>query len=844
MRKIMTKIQYSWIILLIITISLSQVGIIHAKEDEDASLDDGYKHVLVINAYHEGLDWTDNQTKAIVESFKAECDKTVIHVEYLDWKRYPNEEHLMRQYELMKYRYSQENIDIIIATDDIGMQFAIDYREEIFGDIPIVFTAVFEESAKKRMKGVDNITGVYEDIDAEGTIEAIMTIHPDLEHIYIVIESTTSGQGVSKQVAEAIEQVGKGITYDELYELSFQEVIELLSNTDEEDEEDDNKDNEFSFKENSAVFIGTYSRDGTGELITGISAIEKLAEVIDIPMYTTYEYLLGDGIVGGSLISGTIQGEVGAKLAKRILNGEDINAIEIGKEKTTYLGFDYNYMKANDIDVRDLPEGSIVINRIESVFETYIREIIIVSLIVIVLLLFILILVVNIVGRRKAELEQKTKHLELMEEQERTYYLAYNDHLTDLPNRLQTEKHSTELMEQSAIDHTKVLLVFIDLDNFNYINTTHGHMVGDILLSDLSKRCKVFLDGQGTMGRVGGDEFVCLKSIEDDFDYDTFISGLLSLFEETVYISDQEVNVSASMGYVVYPDDGDNYDDLLIRADIAMYKMKESGKAKASRFDILMNKEMTDKIKLTNELRQALQKDEFKLVYQPQYNYITKEVVGYEALLRWSNETLGFVPPNIFIPLAESTGIIVELGYWIIKEAAQFVKRIDIEDSSIKISVNISVIQLLRSDFVKQIQQILNEYEIDASSLEFEITESVMIESFDVINQHLKLLTEMGIDIALDDFGTGYSSLTYLKKLPISTLKIDKTFIDDIILEGEEHFFTSSIIDIAHRLGFRVVAEGVEEQLQIDYLRNCKCEIIQGYWFSKPLSVDDALSLK
>jgi len=836
----MSKIQNNWIVLLIITMSLYQMVIVYAKEAEEANLDDGYQHVIIINSYHEGLDWTDNQTKAIIESFKAEGDETVIHVEYLDWKRYPNQEHLIRQYELMKYRYSQEKIDIIIATDDIGMQFAIDYRDEIFGDIPIVFTAVFEESAKQRMKGVDNITGIYEDIDAVGTIEAIMTIHPDLEHIYIVIESTTSGQDVSNQVSEAIEQVGKDITYDELIELSFDEVLNVLTNTEEEDKEEDNK---FSFKENSVVFIGAYSRDGTGKLRTGISAIEKLAEVIDIPMYTTYEYLVGDGIVGGSLISGTIQGEVGARIAKRILNGEDINAIEIGKEKITYLGFDYNCMKANNIDVRDLPEGSIVINRVESVFETYLMEIIIVSLIVIISFIFIFILVINIVGRRKAELEQQAKHEELIKQQERTYYLAYNDYLTDLPNRLQIEKHSTELMRKSVIDHTKVLLVFIDLDNFNYINTTHGHMVGDILLSDLAKRCKIFLGGQGTMGRVGGDEFVCLKSIDDDFDYDKFIRGLLTLFEEIVYISDQEVNVSASMGYAVYPDDGDNYGDLLIRADIAMYKMKESGKAKASRFDVLMNKEMTDKIILTNELKQALQKEEFNLVYQPQYNYITKEVVGYEALLRWSNETLGFVSPNIFIPLAESTGSIVELGYWIIREATQFVKHMELTESKIKVSINISVVQLLRSDFVKQIQQILNEYEIDASSLEFEITESVMIESFDAINQHLKLLTEMGIAIVLDDFGTGYSSLTYLKKLPISTLKIDKTFIDDIIIEGEDHFFTSSIIDIAHRLGFRVVAEGVEEQLQIDYLRNCKCEIIQGYWFSKPLSADDALSL-
>lgn len=804
-----------------------------------------HPYVLVINAYHQGFGWTDDQTGAIIESF-SQLEDTVVSIEYLDWKRYPHEENLEQQFNYLKYKYAEETIDVVIATDDIGMQFAIDYRDELFPGTPIVFTAVFEESAKQRMTGIDNITGVYEGVDVVGTVTAMRGIHPNLEHAYIISDHGESGLGLSEQLVKAIKQVDSSINTEVLNNHTYTEIRDILA----------------APLENSVVIMGSYNMDIQGNTIPVEMFTRELSETVPVPIYSLYEYLFDTGITGGSLLSGRLQGEVGASLAKEILSGTPIDEIPIVNEKTVFYGFDYEQMEKHDIAITQLPDASQLINKPVSIFDEYKTVIISFFSIMILLIAFIIILSVNVGLRRRAqaalekeheevlltyealaasEEELKAQNEELIEQQERINYLAYNDHLTDLPNRLQVKNYSSILIEKSKLHNSKMILVFIDLDNFNYVNTAHGHMIGDMMLRRLSNRFKNCLGGQGVMGRIGGDEFVCLRGYDDNFDAEGFIEDLMSVFEEPVEVNNREVHVTASMGYAIYPDDGNTYDELLIRADMAMYKMKDNGKAQASRFDVQMNKEMTSKISLTNALKTALANNEFSLMYQPQYNFEKKKIVGFEALLRWNSATLGFVPPNVFIPVTESTGSIVEIGYYVIDEAAKFANKL--KDSGIegKVSVNISVIQLLRNDFSKRVREILGRHDVSPSQIEFEITESVMIESFEVVNRQLKKIRNLGIQLALDDFGTGYSSLTYLKKLPLSTLKIDKQFIDDILSEGEGHFFTGTIIDLANRLGFRVVAEGVEKDEQIDYLKGFGCDTIQGYWFSRP--VDDVKAL-
>ncbi|MDF1617087.1 GGDEF domain-containing phosphodiesterase [Petrocella sp. FN5] len=808
-----------------------------------------YPHVLLINSYHKGFGWTDTQTDAIIEAFRTYNENIIVSVEYLDWKRYPNEENLDLQYGVISHKYKYVNTDLIITTDDIAMEFAIQHRDGIFAGKPIVYTGVLEESAIRRTQDVENIIGVYEVLDSAGTVDLMLELQPEIHNIYVVCDATESGKDVSHAIVEAIESSDTNLSYRILDDLSYEQIMTLLEGA----------------QEGNAVIMGTYTMDSQGKKKSNETFSKELAEITTLPMYTVYEYLLDYGVIGGSLLSGTMQGTYGAGLAIGLIEGTPMESLETVNIKPVYYGFDYIYLEKNNIDLEDIPAGSVVINRPISYYEMHREVILIYSGVTLILLVFVIILSYNVKMRKKAqkdleeehnalvstyealtasEEELKAQNEELIEQQEKINYLAYNDFLTKLPNRLHMEKYFAKLVKNTNRLHSKVMMAFIDIDNFNYINTAHGHQIGDRLLQEISDLFKSYVQDKGTIGRIGGDEFICLVGIEERFDCKDYIDGLMDKINRSLEISGKQLFVTASIGYAIYPDDGLTYDELLIRADMAMYKMKSMGKAKASRFDIEMNQEMTDKINLTNALKYALLKDEFHLVYQPQYNSKSQKIVGYEALIRWNSHTLGQVSPIRFIPIAESTGDIVEIGKKVIEEAARFAKRINNSDGDIiKVAVNISVVQLLHSDFVDIVKTIIETEKVNPKWFEFEVTESVLIKSFDLVNKQLKVISEMGIDIALDDFGTGYSSLTYLRKLPISTLKIDKTFIDDILNEGENHFFTRAIIDIAHRLNFRVVAEGVEEQFQLDYLRAGNCNTIQGYLFSKPLIEGDAVEL-
>jgi len=808
-----------------------------------------YPHVLLINSYHKGFGWTDTQTDAIIERFREYDENIIVSVEYLDWKRYPDEDNLAFQYKLIEHKYKYVNTDIIITTDDIALEFAIQQRTGIFKETPIVYTGVLENSARSRTKDADNIVGVYEVLDAIGTVEIMMALQPEINNIYVVCDATESGKDVSGAIGEAIEESDFNLSYRILDNLSYEEIKTLLKEP----------------QADSTVIMGTFTMDSQGNRKSNETFSKELADITTLPMYTVYEYLLDYGVIGGSLLSGTMQGNYGAALAIELIEGTPIKLLKTVDMIPVYFGFDYEYLEKNSIEINNLPVESVIINRPISYYELHRDIILIYSGITLTLLVFIIILSYNVKMRKKvqkdlevgheellltyealaaSEEELKAQNEELIEQQEKINYLAYNDFLTKLPNRLHMEEYFAKLIKNSDRLNSKVMMAFIDIDNFNYINTAHGHQIGDRLLQEVSDLFKSYVQDRGMIGRIGGDEFICLIAIDENFDCKNYIDGLLDKINNSLEINGKQLFVTACIGYAVYPDDGKAYDELLIRADMAMYKMKSIGKAKASRFDIKMNQEMSDKINLTNALKYALIKKEFHLVYQPQYNSKTNNIVGYEALLRWNSHILGLVPPFNFIPIAESTGDIVEIGKWVIEEAVRFAKKINISDRDlIKVAVNISVVQLLHSDFVEVVKTIIEKEAVSPKWLEFEVTETVLIKSFDLVNQQLKMLSEIGIDIALDDFDTGYSSLTYLRKLPISTLKIDKTFIDDILNEGENHFFTRAIIDIAHRLNFRVVAEGVEEEVQLDYLKAGNCNTIQGYLFSKPLHEADALEL-
>lgn len=430
---------------------------------------------------------------------------------------------------------------------------------------------------------------------------------------------------------------------------------------------------------------------------------------------------------------------------------------------------------------------------------------------------------------------------DMKENEEKLNYLAFFDVLTELPNRKMIINRLDILITLSMEKKMKFAMIFIDLDNFKRINDSMGHHAGDLLLQEVALRLKAVIHPDDMLGRLGGDEFALI--IQRQLEEDEIITYLESLRKEILkkfYIENTELTISASFGISVYPRDGDNSTDLLKCSDTAMYKVKEDGKNGVQFF----NKEMKDRIfmrmELEKRLLESIENDELYLVYQPQYRSDTKKLRGFETLIRWNSPELGFVSPVTFIPVAEETKFINQMGRWILRTACKKFKELqDKYHFNAILSVNISAVQIMEPSFVHMIIGILNETGVHPYNLEIEITESIFISSMDYVIDVLNQLKDIGINIALDDFGTGYSSLSYLQMLPIDTLKIDKVFIDSIIGKGKDKHIVGPIISLVHQMDISVVAEGVEDTTQLEYLKEHSCDCIQGYIWGKPLNEEE-----
>jgi diguanylate cyclase (GGDEF)-like protein/PAS domain S-box-containing protein len=427
--------------------------------------------------------------------------------------------------------------------------------------------------------------------------------------------------------------------------------------------------------------------------------------------------------------------------------------------------------------------------------------------------------------------------------QERLQYLAYNDVLTNLPNRLSLYENATNQFFQNA--NSKLALLFIDADNFKLYNDTLGHAFGDQLIKQVGERLTSLLKENCFIYRLGGDEFlIILQNLKRKSDAEKFSSDILEGFNKALKIENSILHISISVGISIYPEHGKNIEELMKCADIAMYKAKEEGRNKYVLYDKSMNDDIVDRVNIEKCLRTSLKKNEFELYYQPQLDVENYKITGFEALLRWNSPELGFVSPSRFIKIAEDTHFIIQLGTWILRNACAFLKRLHEQGyNELTISVNISIIQLLQKDFVNIVMDALNINLLDTKYLELEITETVLIESYESIKEKLKDLREKGVLVALDDFGIGYSSLSYLKQLPISTLKIDKSFVDHISSEEKNKGLTGQIISIGKTMGLCVVAEGVETKEQLECLIKYRCTKFQGYYFSKALPEEEVFNL-
>jgi diguanylate cyclase (GGDEF)-like protein len=431
------------------------------------------------------------------------------------------------------------------------------------------------------------------------------------------------------------------------------------------------------------------------------------------------------------------------------------------------------------------------------------------------------------------------------EQEERITELAYYDVLTRLPNRVFLYEKLEGILENNESNEIKGAVLFLDVDDFKFINDTYGHTVGDKVLKEIGYRLDLIMKENLFSCRLGGDEFIIIVEDESDlFKINSLATEVSSIFSSPFFIDGKNFFLTASIGIVLYPLNGAAIEELLKNADTAMYKAKKLGKNQFMFFEKVMNEEMYDRMNMQNSLRNAIDNKEFILYYQPIVSAVTRQIVGYEALIRWQSQEHGLIPPNNFIPVAEEMGFIIPIGNWVFETACCFSNKINQNERTKSIvMVNVSPVQLLQDDFVDVISNIIKKTGVDPTLMGIEITETVFMESFETNVTKIDSLKSMGLHISLDDFGTGYSSLSYLRKLPIDTMKIDKLFIDDLLIKDSKKILTEDIITLAHKTDINVVAEGVEEEEQFVMLNKYGCDFIQGYLISKPVPEEEIIKM-
>jgi len=431
------------------------------------------------------------------------------------------------------------------------------------------------------------------------------------------------------------------------------------------------------------------------------------------------------------------------------------------------------------------------------------------------------------------------------ESEQKLAKLAHYDALTNVPNRILFRDRLQRAIERARRGHQNVALLFLDLDGFKQVNDTFGHDAGDVLIRTVADRLTACVRKSDSVARIGGDEFtLILEDTETTADIVNVAKKVIDIVSRPVAISGQQIFVGCSIGIAAYPEGGEDVDALLKHADMAMYQAKSLRGSTYRFYTEKMNVEAMNQMYLEADLRRGLRRNEFELYYQPRVDLATGKIVGMEGLIRWNHPVRGIIAPAEFIPLAEEVGLIVPMGYWVVHQACEDIKRMAAMGlEPLQVAVNLSFKQFQDEKFVDTITNILHSSQIDSSRLEFELTETAIMSNLEETDRCMRELTGLGVTFSLDDFGTGYSSFAHLQRLPISTLKVDRSFVQNVTEEEGDATIVKAMINLAHSLQLEVIAEGAETREQVAFLRQNGADQVQGFYFSAPIPFSEFCQL-
>lgn len=753
-------------------------------------------NVLFISSYNLSFPTIPLQIKGIQSVLTEE--KADLDFEFMDTKRFSSETDLQLFYQILHNKLSKlPSYDAVILGDDAALLFALQYQDSLFRKTPMVFLGINNMELARTSGDSPFITGIVEATSQNANIELAIRLRPQAKELIAVVDNTLTGQGDQSQFLNATEKFPAMKTrFINSSKLTQSELIQELE----------------SISPDSIVFFLTMFEDKDGHSYTIRQGAQFLTQHVPAPVFRMSVGGVGDGLLGGILFAYDTSGEMAANMVEQILDGVPAASIPVVMDSPSYGYFDQTVLEKYNLDASLLPENSIIINQKPGFLQKNHTFILCLGISAGIVLICFLVLTWNDYRRRS---------------------LLDHDQVTGLYSRLWMTRHLSLLINR----HQKFAVYMLDFDNFKWINDSLGHVYGDEVLRQVADRLKKFDSSVVLSARFGGDEFFGIIHAEE-LEPTRYLAGrILSVFDKPFLIREQAIQVYASMGIARYPQDGDSSDALIANADMAMYTVKNAGKNAFLFFEKGMQDALHRQTEVSMLLRDALENNGFCLVYQPQVDAKDGHLIGFEALLRLKN---GKSFPDEFIPVAEQEGHIIEIGRLVADMAlSQIADWRQTGYVPVPVSINFSNVQIRDREFPEYVFQRLLHYDIAPELLEVEITESTFLTQDEDAGLYMARLTRSGIRLTLDDFGSGYSAIRYFRFVNLQRLKLDKSLLAEYH-QNHDLKMLSGIIHMSHDMGLEVIAEGVETEEEVHLLRDLSCDYIQGYYYGRPMSPENA----